>query len=253
MIAAALAAAVAVALVVPGRTARRRLTGRPGGLSSGQRLLPARWRATAVPPAARRTHRLAAGVAAGGVLLVFGLPAGPVLAPLVFLAVPVGLSRLEPAAVRRRSARTVADLPLAVDLLAACLRAGRPPGDAIGLVGDALGGPLAELLAKARHRLDLGADPIDAWGVLLEESACAPLARAVQRALRSGAPLARTLDHLADDLRQDRRWTADELARAVETRSVVPLGLCFLPAFVLIGVVPIIAGSLSGVLTVIGG
>lgn len=250
--AAMVAAALAVALALPGRSGRRRLAGRPS-TPLLVRVVPSRFRAKAVPPATRRTHRLVAGVAAGGALLVFGLPTGPVLGALVFLGVPVGLSRLEPASARQRSARIVADLPMAVDLLAACLRAGRPPDDAVGIVGDALGGPLAELLAKVQHRLSLGADPVDAWGVLLDEPACAPMARAVQRALRSGAPLAKTLDHLADDVRQDRRWTAEELARAVETRSVVPLGLCFLPAFVLIGIVPTIAGSLSGVLTVLGG
>lgn len=245
---AAFAAAVAVALLSPGRPGPRRLISRRG-------LFPTRWSMPTrsghqpISPATRRLHRLVAGVAAGGALLLFGLPWGLCLAASAFVLVPAGLRRLEPAAVRRRSARITADLPLAVDLLAACLRAGRPPEEAVGTVGTALEGPLADHLAEVERRFRLGADPADAWGCLLVEPACAGFARAVQRALRSGAPLARTLEHLADDARQGRRWSAEEQARAVETRSVVPLGLCFLPAFVLIGIVPTVAASLSGVFT----
>jgi Flp pilus assembly protein TadB len=144
----------------------------------------------------------------------------------------------------------IADLPLTVDLLAACLRAGRPPGEALAAVATAIGGPLGARLTEVEQRLRLGAEPADAWELLDEEVGCAALARAVRRTVVSGGPLAQTLEHLATDVRQQRRWTADERARAVETRSVVPLGLCFLPAFVLIGIVPTIAGSLSTLITV---
>ncbi|WBQ04912.1 type II secretion system F family protein [Kribbella sp. CA-293567] len=205
-----------------------------------------------MPPATRRRHLTVAALAASAVLLVLGLAAGLLPAALVFLATPAVLSRLEPAATRRRTAQLVADLPLAVDLLAACLRAGRPPQASIAVVAQSLGGPLADLLAEVERRLSLGADPIDAWSCLLKEPACATFARATQRALRSGAPLAGILEHQANDTRQARRWTAEEHARAVESRSVVPLGLCFLPAFVLLGIVPTIASSLSGLLSFLG-
>jgi Flp pilus assembly protein TadB len=249
---AAIAGAATIALLVPGRPGPRRLVTRQG-LFSDRWSLPAKLRGKDVPPATRRLHRAVAVIAAGALLLMFGLPWGLLLAVVAVLAMPIGLSRFEPAATRQRSARVVADLPLAVDLLAACLRAGRPPDEAVGTVGKALGGPLADQLAEVERRLSLGADPIAAWGCLLDEPACASFARAVQRALRSGAPLAKTLEHLADDVRQGRRWSAEEQARAVETRAVVPLGLCFLPAFVLIGIVPTIASSFSGILTLVGG
>jgi Flp pilus assembly protein TadB len=209
-----------------------------------------RLRARPVPPSTRRLHRLAAGVAAASALLLFTFPWGIVLGAAAFFGVPVALSRLEPVATRQRRARIAADLPLAVELLAACLRAGRPPQAAVGSVAKSISGPLSELLAELDHRLDLGIDPIDAWSCLHAEPACASFARAVQRALRSGAPLAKTLEHLADDARQARRWSAEEQARAVESRAVVPLGVCFLPAFILLGIVPTVAGSLTGVVSV---
>lgn len=232
-----LLAGLAVALLMPGRPGTRRLGRRRGRLAS--RL--------AFPSSSRR-HRRVAGLAAAGALLLFGIPLGLLIAPIVAFGIPIALSRLEPVAERRRRARITADVPLAVDLLAACLRAGRPPQAAVGTVAKAIGGPMADLLAGVGHRLGLGTDPVEAWSALLAEPACAGLARAVQRALRSGAPLARSLEHLADDSRQARRWAVEEQARAVESRAVVPLGLCFLPAFVLLGVVPTVAGSLGGIL-----
>jgi pilus assembly protein TadC len=231
-----LLAGVTAALLMPSKPASRRL-GRRSRLTR-------RFNYSASSP----THRWSAAVAALAALLLFGLPLGIVIAPAIAFGLPIALNRLEPAAARRRRARIAADLPLTVDLLAACLRAGRPPQAAVATVATAIGGPLADLLAGVGHRLALGMDPIDAWSDLLTEPACAAFARAVRRALRSGAPLARSLEHLADDARQARRWTVEEHARAVESRAVVPLGLCFLPAFVLLGVLPTVAGSLHGIL-----
>ncbi|WP_203590896.1 type II secretion system F family protein [Streptomyces sp. SID13031] len=244
------AVALAVVLFLPSPPGRRRL-------ARHRPLLSSRWpfslvTAKEVPRATRRLHLAVAAVAAAGLLLVLGLTAGLIPAAVAFVATPIALSRLEPAATRRRAAQLTADLPLAVDLLAACLRAGRPPQAAIGVVAKSLGGPLADLLLEVERRMNLGADPIDAWSCLLKEPACAAFARATQRALRSGAPLAKILEHQANDVRQTRRWSAEEQARAVESRSVVPLGLCFLPAFILLGIIPTIAGSLSGLLGFLG-
>ena len=86
------------------------------------------------------------------------------------------------------------------------------------------------------------------WADTGRDPALGPLARAVVRALDTGAPLAESLTHLADDLRAERRASVDETARRVAVRSAGPLGLCFLPAFVLVGIVPTIIGAFRGVL-----
>jgi Flp pilus assembly protein TadB len=245
---AGLSAALFVAAVLPSRTGLRRLGGEPQALGLlGRR----RTRASPVVPA-RRSHRVAASLVAVALVVALGVPWGLPPAVVALVVVPRLLARIEPAEIRRRREQTVADLPLAVDLLAACLRAGSPPVDALAVVAVAIGGPLGELLTEVEQRLRLGADPADAWQLVAAEPGTAPLGRAAVRAARSGSPLAQTLEHLATDVRQRRRWTADERARAVETRAVVPLGLCFLPAFVLIGIVPTIAGSLSGLVGVFG-
>ena len=81
------------------------------------------------------------------------------------------------------------------------------------------------------------------WGDTGGDAALAPLGRTVLRALDTGSPVAESLGFLATDLRSERRAAADEAARRVAVRSAGPLGLCFLPAVVLVGIVPTIIGS----------
>ncbi|MGW6278944.1 type II secretion system F family protein [Kribbella sp. NPDC055071] len=225
---AATALAITTYLLTPPRPDLRRLTAPPR-----------RPRTTKSRP-----HRLAAAVAAFGALLLIGLPWGVVPAALAVYAIPRVLSRLEPAATKQRAAKIARDLPLAVDLLTACLRAGRPPQHALTLVATAVPGLLADLLTKVAHHLSLGADPTDAWSHLRSEPACAAVARAIDRSIRSGAPLSRTLEHIADDTRRAHHHAADQRARAAESRSALPLGLCFLPAFIFLSIVPTIADAL---------
>ena len=168
--------------------------------------------------------------------------------PLVAAGAYRFLSRLEPTAVRRRRLRIIADLPLAVDLAVVCLEAGRPVGPTVSVVAAAIGGPLGQELGRVGSRMQLGADPAVVWADTGRDPALGPLARAVVRALDTGAPLAGSLTRLADDLRAERRASVDETARRVAVRSAGPLGLCFLPAFVLVGIVPTIIGAFRGVL-----
>jgi hypothetical protein len=50
---------------------------------------------------------------------------------------------------------------------------------------------------------------------------------------------------LAEDLRRRDRADVESRARSVGVKAALPLGLCLLPAFVLVGVVPLVAGSVS--------
>ncbi|RAY14960.1 type II secretion system F family protein [Actinomadura craniellae] len=168
----------------------------------------------------------------------FGVLAGIGLA----VGCAVVLGRLEPREVRLRRARLVADLPVAVDLLAACLRAGAPWGGAVEAVADAIGGPLGDELHAVAAQVRLGADPATAWSALTADPALAPLARAAARAVHSGTALAPALARLAHDQRRSAQQAATARARAAGVQAVAPLGLCFLPAFVFLGIVPAIAG-----------
>src|SRR5699024_4916860 len=68
------------------------------------------------------------------------------------------LGRVESPALRQRREQLARDLPTAVELLAACLRAGSSVTSAMKAVAEALPGPLAEEFVHVQHRLVLGAD-----------------------------------------------------------------------------------------------
>jgi pilus assembly protein TadC len=137
------------------------------------------------------------------------------------------------------------DLPLVVDLLAACTAAGQPVDSALAIVGQAVGGPLAQRLDALLARLSLGADPVTEWGQLTADDQLGALARTLMRSSQSGAPLAGGLVRLAEDSRRVRRTSSQVRARSVGVKAAGPLAACFLPAFMLIGVVPTIAGAFS--------
>ena len=153
------------------------------------------------------------------------------------------VSGLETVTMRRRRERVLRDLPLAVDLLVAALGAGRPPAHAIAAVGKAVGGPLGEDFAAIAARIELGSDPDAVWRDASEDLTLAPVGRSFRRASRSGASITTVLERCVDDLRRRRHTAASGAARSAGVRTAAPLGLCFLPAFIAIGVVPTVVGA----------
>ncbi len=155
------------------------------------------------------------------------------------------VGRMESPATARDREQVARDLPLAIDLLAACTAAGQPVDRALAAVGQAVGGPLAGRFDPLLARLSLGADPLVEWGDLTADLQLGPLARTMMRGLQSGAPLAGGLSRLAEDSRRERRTVSQTRARSVGDKAAGPLAACFLPAFMLIGVVPTIASAFS--------
>ena len=254
LLAAVLAAAAVLVLFPP--STRDRLTAMAAGLGAGAGRERAggsvRPGAVSHPGAGLRRRVSSASFAAGlaGLCLavVIGGPVGVAAGAAAAVATGRWLSRLEPAAVRRRRERLVAQLPLALDLLAACVAAGRPPDDALDAVAAAVGDPVAGELRALSSRLALGADPASVWRALIGHPQLTPLARTMVRAVESGAPVAEGLSRLVDDQRRVRRWDAEQRARSVGVRAAAPLAVCFLPAFVAVGIVPTIASAFGQVL-----
>ncbi|WP_255555918.1 type II secretion system F family protein [Tessaracoccus palaemonis] len=112
--------------------------------------------------------------------------------------------------------------------------------------GEATPGPTGEALGRVAARFRLGHLGAQAWEAADGHPGWAEVGREMARAERSGISLAPTLRDLAEDARREAADQALASARKVGVRSVVPLMVCFLPAFVLVGVVPIIAGLLAG-------
>jgi pilus assembly protein TadC len=165
--------------------------------------------------------------------------------------VRAGLTAVEP---RRQSTPPAACDPLAAastfDVLAACLRAGMAVSTAAAATAPSAPAALARLLNRAADLLALGAEPAAAWtsrGGQVGNHAEA-LLRLARRSASSGAALAQGVAELAD---QTRHEAADAASAAAERASVLiagPLGLCYLPAFVCLGIVPVVAGLAGDVL-----
>ncbi|MGW4561382.1 type II secretion system F family protein [Streptomyces sp. NPDC004561] len=145
------------------------------------------------------------------------------------------------------SAGAARQLPLAADLLAACIAAGAGPVIAAQAVGEALGGPVGQALARGAAEARLGGEPADAWRRLAALPGAGPLARLLERADESGLPAAAPVTRLAQDARAEWSRTATARARRAAVLISAPVGLCFLPAFIALGVVPVVIGLAGGV------
>jgi hypothetical protein len=145
--------------------------------------------------------------------------------------------------------RTAArQLPLAADLLAACIAAGAGPVVAAQAVGEALGGPVGEGLARGAAEVRLGGEPATAWRRLASAPGAAALARLLERADESGLPAAVPVARLAADARADWARAGTARARRAAVMVTAPVGLCFLPAFIAVGIAPVVIGLAGGAL-----
>jgi pilus assembly protein TadC len=136
---------------------------------------------------------------------------------------------------------------LSLDLLAVCVSAGASPADALSIVGDASIGALAADFAAVARALALGAAAVQAWAPVLVDRPRS-LRRAADcfvHAERTGSALAPALIALAAEERRVMQLARARAARRVGVLAAMPLGLCFLPAFVLVGVLPVVAGLLA--------
>ena len=136
----------------------------------------------------------------------------------------------------------------ALDVLAVCLGAGMGVAHAAAATAPSAPPVLRTVLQRAADLLALGADPETAWSGDDCGGDLEALMRLARRSASSGSALAQGVTDLADQLRQD---TVHAAAAAAERAGVLiagPLGLCFLPAFVCLGIVPVVAGLAADVL-----
>jgi Flp pilus assembly protein TadB len=142
---------------------------------------------------------------------------------------------------------------MVLDLLAATWAAGIPPRSAVASIATAVEDPWAQSLNAVVERLDLGAAPERAFADLLalfpsDDGPYAPVASAVALLVDStttGSSPAEGLARTASRLRKARHRRGEAAARSAAVRVAAPLGLCFLPAFILLGIVPTVLGALG--------
>jgi pilus assembly protein TadC len=125
-----------------------------------------------------------------------------------------------------------------LDLIASALDVGLAPAGALAAVAVGLPEPDRSRLRRALAMADIGGDATTVWRVLADDPVLGPLAQALERSERSGAPIAAAVRALADETRRESRAARLAAARRVGVRTAAPLGACFLPAFFLIAIVP---------------
>ncbi|WP_402373718.1 type II secretion system F family protein [Isoptericola rhizosphaerae] len=159
------------------------------------------------------------------------------------------------------------DVPCLLELVAAAVRSGAGVPRALEAVGAAVGGPDGRALGRVAAALRLGAGWDAAWTGARDvparsrrqdaawagardvparsgRDAVAPRLDVLRRALRGawaeGAAPGESLRAAGAEHRHERQAAARTAAARLAVRLVLPLGLCYLPAFVLVGLVPVL-------------
>jgi hypothetical protein len=186
---------------------------------------------------------LSDGLGHGALVALLGLvAAGP-----WWLAARTGRRRARVVADARRSAAGPHDGPgdpsdigasVLLELLAAALRTGAGIPRALHATGSAVGGLEGGALAGVADALRLGADWDTAWHGAPDR--LGPVRRGLRGAWVDGAAPGEALRTTAQELVHERRSAARTAAARLGVQLVLPLGACFLPAFVLIGLVPVL-------------
>ena len=147
---------------------------------------------------------------------------------------------------RGRSAVVGIDSALLLDVVDAALAAGAPIPRALQAVGELLGGATGGALVRAGGALVLGASWSAAWAG--SPPAARDLADGLEPAWTSGVAPGPALRARAARVRAERRSRTRAAAATLGVHLVLPLGLCFLPAFVLLGLVPLVLSLATGLL-----
>jgi tight adherence protein C len=191
---------------------------------------------------------------AGAAVAALALPVAPGrTGPLLLVTAPAAGFLGPDTALRRRTRRRTrvieAELADVLDLLRVAVAAGLAPRRALAEVGGRHPGLLAAELRRAARRASLGipgAHAIDELEQRAPAVGIAPLAAALRRAERHGAPLAPTLAAQAQEARaRGAQRRAEAAARAAPQIQLV-VALLLVPAVMLLvaaALLPALAGS----------
>jgi pilus assembly protein TadC len=140
----------------------------------------------------------------------------------------------------------VAEVAGVIDLLALTLRGGAGLVEAMEAVATRVDGPLGKQLQTVAAASRWGVEDAAAWASV--PSAWQPAARALRMAATAGVPPADALTGAAKEVRRREQQRLEVATARLGVRLVIPLGLIFLPAFILTTVVPIVLALAGQVL-----
>ncbi|MHB2022256.1 MAG: type II secretion system F family protein, partial [Mycobacteriales bacterium] len=229
---------VAACLLLVGRAWLSRIV--RSAISSGDYLDAVKPARAEPQKTAGRGARLAAAMsAAAAVAALVGAPLGLPLAALTGWCAWWLTGSLEPVGLRRLRDQQLAALPLALELLAACRAAGLPPAVALSVTATAAPPSLVGILSRSSSLLRLGACAGEAYCDWPDTGDLGAARRLLIRCAESGAPAAPALRRIASRARFHQRVQSRARIRRATVASLLPLTCCYLPAFVLLGVVPL--------------
>lgn len=133
------------------------------------------------------------------------------------------------------------DTAMMLELVAAMLDAGAGIGRSLELVAASAAPQYRDSLRPVVSALAIGADWETAWrSSAVRLPGILDLRDALGFAALTGAPSSAILYAQAARLRRERFRAAEKRAASLGVKLVVPLGLCSLPAFICLGVVPVL-------------
>lgn len=138
-------------------------------------------------------------------------------------------------------------LPLVLEMLSVAIRQGTSVPRALIVVGDIASGDFGDGLRLAGERLNAGCSWDEAWATDDDGNAACDLAvvrDAFASSWSNGASPVNRLEAAIEQLDWDERARIEQSAAKLSVRLLLPTGLCMLPAFVAIGVIPAVMSFL---------
>lgn len=191
---------------------------------------------------------VAVGAAAAGTLgwAAAGATAGFLLAAAAAVAGALAARRSRPD--RALAPEPDTELAAGWELLAVCLETGLPVALAVTAAAVPLHGVVGARLRRTAGLLELGADATAAWHAAEQLPPLATFARAAGRSASTGSALAQVARAEAERIRAGLLDTAQAKAQRAAVLITAPLGVCFLPAFMVLGIAPVVVGLAGEVL-----
>lgn len=175
-------------------------------------------------------------------VLAFPWPLGIVLGSGVACTLYWVVPRLNALEGMKQKQASITDLVDVLEGLALCLSAGLAIPQSMKYVGSSRESFAHRQLLGAQQVYEIGQDLPSALRQLASaDPQWTPICGILSAAHSSGAPIIASLDSLLEYLREEAHSEVTTRIRSLAVKCVLPLGLCFLPAFLLLTVVPLVA------------
>jgi pilus assembly protein TadC len=138
-----------------------------------------------------------------------------------------------------------AELPFFGQLLAALIAAGSNLLTALEVLSPMLNSDLSRRTSRTIDLLKVGSPPANAWHEWVEDPVTRDWAGGLIRAQERGRPLANLLRVSAVSLSEQRLRRARIQVSKLGVKLSLPIGVCFLPAFIFGAIVPIVISFFS--------